>query len=164
MGREPPRANSSRLFAAAAPVLKSERCINRALRAGVRRLPKNAILASCKTLASSRHRLAIAYPAREAQVGCRLANGRERRGSWRTCRAAAAELVPMASAKSAGRLFAFCGRCRPAGLLPTLERLRRALNITLRQPRENRGGASSKLPPQAKGAAYRSRRARRRDR
>ena len=69
----------------------------------------------------------------------------------------------MASAKSAGRLFAFCRQYRPVGLLPTLERLRRALNITLRQPRENRGGASPKLPPQARGQPIRSRRARRRD-
>ena len=54
-------------------------------------------------------------------------------------------------------------RRRPVGLLPTLERLRRALDITLRQPRETRGGASSKLPPQARGQPIRSRRARRRD-
>jgi len=75
----------------------------------------------------------------------------------------AAELVPMTSAKSAGRLFAFCRRCRPVGLLPTLERLRRALDITLRQPRENRGGASRSCPHKRRGQPIRSRRARQRD-
>ena len=56
----------------------------------------------------------------------------------------------MASAKSAGRLLLFAVDVAQLGCSRRL-RLRRALYITLRQPRENRGGLSSKLPPTSEG-------------